>query len=65
MQFLMPGSILIIPPYAEKEKNPSEYFNFFLHFCRRRESNPGHQLSKRLRYLLYHYPSAKICYIIY
>ena len=58
-QFLVSGSILILPPYAEREKKPSEYCNFFLHFCRRQESNPGRQLSKQVRYPLQHCPSAK------
>ena len=58
----MSGFILILPPYAEREKKPSEYCNFFLHFCRRRELNPGRQLSKQVRYPLHHCPSARRSY---
>ena len=59
-QFLIFGSILILSHYAEREKKPSEYCNFFLHFCRRRESNPGRQLSKRVRYPSHHCPSVSL-----
>ena len=54
--FLMSGSIFILPPYAEREKKPSEYGDFCI--CRRREPNPGRQHSKQTRYPLHHCPSA-------
>ena len=59
--FLMSGSIFILPPYAEREKKPSEYGDFCM--CRRRESNPGRQHSKQTRYPLHHCPLAFFVYI--
>ena len=54
--FLMSGSIFILLLYAEKNHLNIATFSF----CRRRESNPGCQHSKRARYPLHHCPSARL-----
>ena len=46
--FLESGSILFLPPYAEREKNPSEYCDFLLLPTARIEPGPPSQQASAL-----------------